>query len=52
MIQELWQRFPVRVLCQTVELSPSTYYYQPRDNDDLGLLSWIEEVLLRFPTYG
>jgi putative transposase len=52
MIQELWQQFPVRVLCQTVELSPSTYYYQPRDNDDLALLSWIEDVLLRFPTYG
>jgi putative transposase len=52
MIQELWQQFPVRVLCQTVELSPSTYYYPPRDNDDLTLLSWIEDVLLRFPTYG
>ncbi len=52
MIQELCQQYPVRVLCQAVELNPSTYYYWPRDNDDLSVLSWIEEVLLRFPTYG
>ena len=52
MIRELCHDFPVRVLCQTLELSRSTYYYQRADNDDLSVLSWIEEVLLRFPTYG
>jgi putative transposase len=52
MIQDLCHEFPVRVLCQAVRLSPSTYYYQPRDNDDLSVLSWLEDVLLRFPTYG
>jgi putative transposase len=52
MIQDLSTEFPVQMLCQVLSLGRSTYYYQPRDNDDLSVLSWIEDVLLRFPTYG
>ena len=51
-IGELSTAFPVRLLCRVADLSPSSYYYRPRDNDDLTLLSQIEDVLLRFPTYG
>jgi putative transposase len=51
-VEELSREFPVRLLCRVVKVSPSSYYYRPRSNDDLMLLSKIEEVLVRFPTYG
>jgi putative transposase len=35
-----------------LEVSPSSYDYRPQGQDDLLVLSWIEEILLRFPTYG
>ena len=52
MIQTLTQEYPVRLLCALWDLSPSSYYYQPVESDDLSLLVVIEEVLLTFPTYG
>jgi transposase InsO family protein len=52
MIQELVDEYPARLLCKVLEMSPSSYYYVPRGKDDLALLSRIEGVLLRFPTYG
>ena len=52
MIQDLSTEFPVRMLCEMLEVSPSTYYYTPRGRDDLTLLAWIEDVVVRFPTYG
>lgn len=52
MIGHLSIAFPVRLLCRVAGVSPSSYYYRPRANDDLALLSKIEEVLVRFPTYG
>lgn len=42
----------MRLLCKVLDVSPSSYYYTPRGRDDLGLLSEIEAVLERFPTYG
>jgi transposase InsO family protein len=35
-----------------LEVSPSSYYYKPQSQDDLQVLSRIEEILLRFPRYG
>jgi transposase InsO family protein len=52
MIQDLSAQFPVRLLCNILQVSPSTYYHAPRGRDDLTLLTWIEDVLVRFPTYG
>jgi transposase InsO family protein len=52
MIQELSPEFPVRLLCRVLQVSPSSYYYTPCRRDDLTVLTWIEDVLLRFPTYG
>lgn len=43
---------PVRRLCHLLAVAPSSYYYQALPNDDLSVLTWIEEVLLEFPTYG
>jgi putative transposase len=52
MIQALSVAYPVRLLCQVLDVSPSSYYYTPQGRDDLTVLSWIEDILLRFPTYG
>ncbi len=51
-IAALSEEYSVRLLCEVLEISPSSYYYVPKGRDDLGLLSQIEEVLVRFPTYG
>jgi putative transposase len=52
MIQEMSVAYPVRLLCQVLDISPSSYYYTPQGRDDLAVLSWIEDILMRFPTYG
>lgn len=51
-VQEISTTYPVRLLCQVLNMSPSSYYYKPQSQDDLQLLSQIEGVLLRFPRYG
>jgi putative transposase len=52
MIQELTDSYPTRLLCRVLDVAPSSYYYAAKGRDDLALLSVIEDVLLRFPTYG
>jgi transposase InsO family protein len=52
MIEQLSAQYPVRLLCRVLQVSPSSYYYEPQGRDDLTVLSWIEDVLLRFPKYG
>ena len=52
MIQDLSAQYPIRMMCRVFDVSPSSYYYQPQGKDDLTVLSWIEGVLVRFPTYG
>lgn len=52
MIQSLSSTYPTRMLCDILDIGPSTYYYEPQGWDDLSLLALIEGVLLRFPTYG
>jgi transposase InsO family protein len=51
-IRSLTESQPVRRLCHLLAVVPSSYYYQALPNDDLRVLTWIEEVLLEFPTYG
>jgi transposase InsO family protein len=51
-IHSLAGEYPTRMLCGIVGLGSSSHYYQAQGHDDLGLLSLIEDVLLRFPTYG
>lgn len=52
MIQALADVYPVRLLCRVLNVMPSAYYYVPQGRDDLAVLSLIEDVLLRCPTYG
>ena len=52
MIQDLTDTYPTRLLCRVLDVAPSSYYYVAQGRDDLALLELIEDVLLRFPTYG
>lgn len=52
MIQTLAHEYPVRMLCALWDMSPSSYYYEATERDDLSVLVVIEEILLAFPTYG
>lgn len=52
MIQQLKAEYPVRQVCTALECPLSTAYYQPRPADEEALIAAIEQVLLRFPTFG
>jgi transposase InsO family protein len=52
MMQTLSVRYPVQQLCALLGVASSSYYYQAAGDDDLALLSRIEDVLADYPTYG
>jgi putative transposase len=52
MMQTLSTTYPVQQLAGLLGVPRSSYYYQAVGDDDLGLLSRIEDVLADFPTYG
>ena len=51
-INELREKFPVRLLCRVLTVPPSSFYYQPRMGDDLELREQIEHIALEYPRYG
>jgi hypothetical protein len=51
LIESLSGTHSARMLCDILDIAPSTYYYHPQGQDDLSLLSLIEDVLLSFSTY-
>lgn len=54
MVQMLTEEhaYPLRVACDLVELSPSSYYYVSQTIDDMQLQGDLEAVLGAFPRYG
>lgn len=53
MIKDLSQQYPVRLLCNLLGLSRSSYYYQAQEKvEDRHLLAAIEKVIMRKPYYG
>lgn len=53
MIEQMKADYPVKVLCEVVELSRSTYYHRGRGIvDDPAVVSAIEYILMRYPFYG
>lgn len=49
---KLSDRYPVQLVCDVIELSTSSYYYQPHPRDDTSLRAQIESVIGEWPTYG
>jgi putative transposase len=44
--------YPIIMVCDHLELSPSTYYYQAVQLDESAIEKAMEEVAGQFPTYG
>lgn len=44
--------YPVQMLCEVVDLPPSTYYYQPHKSDELDLRAVLEAIAVQHPRYG
>jgi putative transposase len=42
----------VQTLCNILELSPSTYYYQPQAREELDLREAVETIVVQYPRYG
>lgn len=53
MIALMKDEYPVETLCEVLECSRSTAYYQPQPRpDEAALWEAIEQVLMRWPFYG
>lgn len=46
------EKYPVTMLCDLLDLSRSSYYYQSRDPDEHELVAAMREIAGKFPTYG
>ena len=44
--------YPVQMLCEVVDLSPSTYSYQSHSSDELNLRAALETIAVEHPRYG
>jgi len=44
--------YPITSVCELLDLSRSTYYYQPVQADEVELQTAIEDLAGQFPTYG
>lgn len=44
--------YPVQLLCDVVELAPSTYYYQSHKSEELDLRAALETMAVAHPRYG
>jgi transposase InsO family protein len=51
-IEMLAVDYPVRLLCEVVGLSRSSYYYSAVERDETQLQSVIERIATQYPTYG
>ena len=52
MTGKLAETYPIQVICEALGLPRSIYYYQTQAKDDQQVRTAIEEVALRWPTYG
>lgn len=51
-MRNLAASYPVQMLCEVVDLPPSTYYYQSHTSDDLDLREALEGIAVQQPRYG
>ncbi len=52
MIAWLQEEYPVKQLCDVLDIPRSSYYYQPQPSEEDELVVAIEEILMRWPFYG
>jgi putative transposase len=53
MIEALKEEYPIKVICETLDLARSTYYdVRPNKPGDQELLKSIEAIIMKYPYYG
>ena len=53
LIKELGQGYPIKLLCDVLDLPRSTYYHQQQEKaGDKELLAAIEQIIMKRPYYG
>ena len=53
MIEALKAEYPIKVICETLDLARSTYYdVRPNKPGDQELLKSIEAIIMKYPYYG
>lgn len=51
-MKQLKESYPVTKLCQLLDCPRSSYYYEPKDKNEAGLIAAIEQIMMRWPRYG
>ena len=51
-MRTLAAEYPVQMLCEVVDVPPSTYSYQSQKRDDLDLRAALESIAVAHPRYG
>src|SRR5262249_29874247 len=49
---KLQNDYPVRLLCELLDLPRSSWYYKSVEQDEADLRQAVEQVVKQFPTYG
>src|SRR5262249_60060075 len=44
--------YPIKMLCDLLVLTRSSWYYRPVERDEKDLQTAVEQVIGQFPTYG
>ena len=52
MAGQLAEAYPVRLVCQVLEVAASSFYYRPSPRDDSALQAAIRTLAGQWPTYG
>lgn len=52
MIAQLETQYPVRLLCELLQVSRSSYYYEADEPDESTVCQALEKLAAEFPTYG
>jgi putative transposase len=44
--------YPVQMICSVLGLAASSYYYRPSEKEELALVTAIQELAAKYPSYG
>ena len=50
--KEIAETYPVTTVCEVLDVSRSSYYYEPAERDEQALKKAISDLAAQWPTYG
>lgn len=51
-MKQLAESYPVKKVCELLGCPRSSYYYEPKEKAEAGLIAAIETVMMKWPRYG